>query len=79
MCPFRVACLRGRAATDDGRWYLIAPMPGQRKPYRLREKAVHDNVLRMPGEIVMLLDHEVGAHHEPVDIAEDHPQTEKLD
>jgi hypothetical protein len=27
----------------------------------------------------MLLDHEVGAHHEPVDIAEDHPQTEKLD
>jgi hypothetical protein len=52
---------------DDGQWHLV----GQRKPYRLREKAVHDNVLRMPGEIVMLLDNEVGAHHEPIEIEDD--------
>jgi hypothetical protein len=61
---------------DDGRWYLIEPK--QRKPYRLREKAVHDNVLLQPGEIVMLHDHEVGAHHEPIETIGG-PETEKDD
>jgi hypothetical protein len=59
---------------DDGRWVLIELI--ERKAYRLLQKAVHDGVLRNPGDVVMLYPHEVADHHEPIDTDEG-PETSK--
>lgn len=42
----------------------VIPDTTDRRPFRLLERAFHDGVLRMAGEIVWLLPHEVGPHHQ---------------
>lgn len=60
--------------SEDGGNPADGPEPApdlsaERKPYRLLMKSFVGGVLREAGRIVMLLPHEVGAHHEPVNLA----------